>query len=221
MPSRGEVNSIVSDLPGKSPKTIPQDSYLKEAEKIIHCSKQMSARTGSKDDIFTKETVDGLAGELKRIAESPQSDRGAPYLSDVANSFCSFTHDPALVNYKKSNPDQELFEIILNFHLRQWDRAMSIEGQLEKFTSSKLSSSLSRDLVLVRTSTQKVIIGVVSAFLAMIFFVLALLYVGYQALLRYLLAFSEVTDISGVLEKSEPIKPESLKISMNGGAHEN
>jgi hypothetical protein len=120
---------------------LDSSAYVQASERIVDCAKTMSIKAGVGIENLPADVVDGLAKEMKRIAEASGYDRGASYVADAAQTFCQLTVHPAVIDHRRMNPNVEIFEIIINVHLNHWDQVVS-----DSRSSNREMSSLGMEI---------------------------------------------------------------------------
>jgi hypothetical protein len=96
--------------------------YLAEARQIVECSRDSNAKSALDTAAFTPQLAEVFRLELQRVADSLGEERGTPYVTDAVRFFCAVLNQPAVIAYKKSNSEEQLFDAVINYHLAQWDQ---------------------------------------------------------------------------------------------------
>ena len=96
--------------------------YLDEAKKIVACSKDSNAKSGLDTSAFTLQLAETFQHELRGVADSKQGQRGISYVSDAVRFFCEVVSKAEVIAFKKNNSESQLFDAVINYHLKQWDQ---------------------------------------------------------------------------------------------------
>ena len=124
MASNGDFSSEKANDAAVSQSTLAhaQTKYLDEAKKIVVCSKESNAKSGLDTSAFTPQLAETFQHELQGVADSLRGQRGILYVADAVRFFCEVMSKAEVIAYKKSNSEVQLFDAVINFHLKHWDQ---------------------------------------------------------------------------------------------------
>lgn len=180
--------------------------YLEEARQIVACSRDSNARSGMDTAGLTPQLAEAFRLELQRVAETRRDDRGAAYAVDAVRFYCAVLNQPAVIEYKKSNSEEQLFDAVINFHLAQWDQLKDEARRLRQDDQLRnLNATIKEDLRVARAQSGALaalsIVGVSLGLLvaAVLYFVLTRMQMKLNDLSRMVEALNDA-----VAQRSEP-----------------
>jgi Ca2+/Na+ antiporter len=118
--------------------------YLDEAKKIVACSKDSNAKSGLDTSAFTLQLAETFQHELRGVADSKNEQRGILYVSDAARFFCEVVSKAEVIAYKKSNSESQLFDAVINYHLKQWDQLQEDAAKFRRDEPQRVLSEIAQ-----------------------------------------------------------------------------
>jgi hypothetical protein len=173
-------NSLVPKSQTSASPVLELSNYENDAKRIVACAKQLSMNAGSGTAGFTPEVTENLAAEIQRIANADLSARGSAYVANAVTTFCAAANRSELVEFKKRNPEKQVFEMLINHHLSNWDTMVRERVFLEKVANYRLSSESFQSEARLSSMTSKLLLYLLIAVGSLGLFVLIAIYAAYR-----------------------------------------
>lgn len=211
------VNDFVKQLADTPSVSGSADGkYLNEARQIVDCSRESNAKSGLGTAAFTPQLAEVFRLELQRVAQSQREERGAAYVADVVRFFCAVLNQPAVIAYKKNNSEEQLFDVVINYHLTQWDQ---LKDEARRFRQEEqlrsLNATIQDESRIVKAQSGTLatlfIVGVALGFLmvAALYFLLTRMELKLQGLQRAVEALNAKAVLpAAAIEEPPPTSPQ-------------
>ena len=89
---------------------------------IIKCANDSNLKAGLPPLNLTDQFLQKFKDDLERVTYSKDKKRGSSYLTDAATTFCSIASSKDFILKRKSEPNYNVFESLINAHLVWWDQ---------------------------------------------------------------------------------------------------
>ena len=115
-----EVKKTDETLPAPATPIAPV-KYKEEASKIMGCFQESDKLAGIAAAETTPTAGEDFRRQLQEVADLKSKDRGSPFVTDATKLTCDLMLNPRVIEYRKAQPQAEIFFPILNFHMNAWD----------------------------------------------------------------------------------------------------
>ena len=193
--------------PAPVPAASAATKYKEEAKKIVGCDvesmKQAKASNGEASD----DKVEGFRKELQRIADFKGTDRGQPFVTDLAKVSCAIYLHSQVVEYRKAHHDSDIFAEAINFHIKAWDGLKEEAARFEQDEEDRVKQETQQEEMRVAMAKETAKFSLMVAAGAFALFMALALYLIISAI------ESNLRQINRSIEKLAAEKPQALETS--------
>lgn len=108
----------------EAPSPIASLDYLEDVTRLYRCTvdfaRKVQARIEETDNAATAERVESLRADIEREARAEH--RGEAWVKSLVPFTCAALADPEIVELRKSGKHERMVSLVLNFHVRAWDK---------------------------------------------------------------------------------------------------
>ena len=203
-----------AEKPSEAPKAPeapakPQPKkYKEQVDKIVSCFKQSNEKSGGRADLNWEGFTDEYQRQFQRIADDPKKSRGQPYMDDAARVMCELLLHAKVIEFRKAQPQEDLFAGTANFHLQAWDAIQEDKAEFEKAEADRVNDERNAEQARVAAAKAQALVSLIVAGSAFGMFLVLALYLVISAVeshLRHMAAsIAQATRISSGASTSAP-----------------
>ena len=180
-----------ADKPSETPKAPEaqpkqQNKYKAQVDKIVSCFKQSNEKSGGRTDVNWEAFTDEYQPQFQRIADDPKKSRGEPYMTDAARVMCELLLHAKVIEFRKAQPQENLFARTANFHLQAWDAIQEEKAEFEKSESDRVDAQRNAEGVRVAAAKAQAVVSLIVAGSAFGMFLVLALYLVISAVESHL-----------------------------------
>lgn len=180
--SPAEEKSDPEEPKAEQPAKPEPIKYKDEAKKIVGCFRESSKQASISGVNTGDDATEDFRKQLQRAADAKDGDRGQTYVDNAVKIACEIYLHPSVIQFRKSNKDQELFYSVLKFHIKAWDAIKEEARQFEKDEETRITNERNEEELRVSLARQSAKFSLLVALGAFGLFMTIALYLIFAAI---------------------------------------